>query len=208
MGKKMGELMYGMTGESVKELGGKWVELNGFPSYEVNPDEGIRNKKTGKVLKGRNWLGYPKVTLMKNRKKHEKKIHRLVGEQFIPNPNKLPIINHKDNDRSNFSLSNLEWVDNSGNQLHRWATERTNKNKKRYTMEYSLSKGAMVLHPKSKGGLSTIQYMKKGMSRKEALRAAKKAAKEAALESEYKSVGMGSLRRAVNRHLPFNQVLW
>ena len=202
--RKAGELLFGVVGDGAEEMGNHWVELNGFPSYEVNPDEGIRNRKTGKVLKGRNWLGYPKLTLMRDGKKHEKKIHRLVGEQFIPNPNRLPIINHKDNDRSNFSLSNLEWVDNSGNQLHRWATEKTNKNKKRYTMEYGLNKSAMRLMPRSKTNSTTLKYMKKGMSKAEALRAAKRAA----LDSEYKSVGMGPLRREINHHLPFNKVLW
>ena len=45
MSKKASELLFGMASDSTKELGGKWVELNGFPSYEVSPDEGYGIKR-------------------------------------------------------------------------------------------------------------------------------------------------------------------
>jgi hypothetical protein len=45
-------------------------------------------------------------------------IHRLVAQEFIPNPNNLPIVNHKDGNKLNNNSSNLEWVTNAENLQH------------------------------------------------------------------------------------------
>lgn len=47
-----------------------------------------------------------------------KSIHRLVAKSFIPNPKNLPDVNHKDGNKKNNCVSNLEWCTNSENQLH------------------------------------------------------------------------------------------
>ena len=117
----------------------EWMEVNEFPAYEVHPMNGIRKKGRELGLKGRNWFGYPKVTLMRDGKKHERRIHKLVAEHFIPNPSNKPIVNHRDSDRSNHTVDNLEWVDNSGNQLHRWKTQKEGLTKIKYTREYGLA---------------------------------------------------------------------
>ena len=119
-----------------------WVEIKDFPEYEIHPKDGVRKKGKEKTLKARTWLGYPKVTLMKGKKKFERRIHRLVGEHFVDNPLNLPILNHKDSDRSNHRVDNLEWVDNSGNQLHRWKTQKQGMKKMKYEQEYGLKKVA------------------------------------------------------------------
>ncbi len=122
----------------------EWTEVSSFPEYEIHPTNGIRRKGNSKSLKGRNWIGYPKVTLMRDGKKHEKRIHKLVGEHFVPNPKGLPIVNHKDSVRSNHDAKNLEWVDNSGNQLHRWKTQKEGLKKMKYEKEYELKKAASM----------------------------------------------------------------
>lgn len=53
--------------------------------------------------------GYVKVTLCKNNRTRFSSIHRLLAECFIPNPNNYPQINHKDENKQNNDLSNLEW---------------------------------------------------------------------------------------------------
>lgn len=53
--------------------------------------------------------GYLKVSLSKNRKEKTCKVHRLVAETFIPNPDNLSEVNHKDEDKKNNSIENLEW---------------------------------------------------------------------------------------------------
>lgn len=53
--------------------------------------------------------GYVKVILCKNNRTRFLSIHRLLAEAFIPNPNDYPQINHKDENKQNNSLNNLEW---------------------------------------------------------------------------------------------------
>lgn len=50
--------------------------------------------------------------------KHNLYVHRLVAYNFIPNPNNYPIINHKDENRSNNNISNLEWCTVSYNNTY------------------------------------------------------------------------------------------
>lgn len=70
--------------------------------------------------------GYYVVTLNKNGKSKQFRVHRLVAEAFIPNPDKLPMINHKDENKMNNCVENLEWCDaaynnNYGNRLNKVA---------------------------------------------------------------------------------------
>ena len=55
-------------------------------------------------------------------KRKDYKAHRLVAEAFIPNPNKLPIINHIDGNKANNRIENLEWCTQSYNNIHAFKT--------------------------------------------------------------------------------------
>ena len=77
---------------------------------KVNAKEGgertVREKIKGTRL---NIFGYPIITLYKCNKMKTYSVHRLVAETFIPNPQGLPQVNHKDEDKTNNTVENLEW---------------------------------------------------------------------------------------------------
>ena len=59
--------------------------------------------------------GYLQVSLYYNRKMYKKYVHRIVAEAFLPNPDNLPEVNHKDEDKTNNNVTNLEWCDRKYN---------------------------------------------------------------------------------------------
>ncbi len=48
--------------------------------------------------------------------------HRIIAEAFVPNPHELPFVNHRDGDKQNNAVGNLEWCDSSANTAHAVAT--------------------------------------------------------------------------------------
>lgn len=72
----------------------------------------VKEKILHNILNG---LGYCHVMLSKNGGPKRYKVHRLVAQAFIPNPNGYPIINHKDENPKNNVVSNLEWCDQNYN---------------------------------------------------------------------------------------------
>ena len=85
--------------------------------------------KKGKILKpGIDYKGYLRVYLSKNGKNKTIKIHRLVALTFIPNPNNLPQVNHKNNIKTKIMSENLEWITNLDNIRHAWKNGYKNNN--------------------------------------------------------------------------------
>lgn len=68
----------------------------------------------------RDAYGYLRVNLYKDGVRHLLKIHRLMATTFIDNPDGLPQVNHKDGNKENNSVENLEWVTESQNTQHAW----------------------------------------------------------------------------------------
>ena len=62
--------------------------------------------------------GYLRVPLYKDGKRKWHKVHRLVANAFIPNPDNKPQVNHKDGNKLNNSITNLEWVTDEENKEH------------------------------------------------------------------------------------------
>jgi hypothetical protein len=103
----------------------EWAPIKRFEDYEVSTEGRVRRCKPGitwktvRVLKpslfSKKYLG---VTLCKDGKKSSKLIHILVAKAFVPNPNSLPQVNHKDGVKSNCKASNLEWRSLLGNHIH------------------------------------------------------------------------------------------
>ena len=81
----------------------------------IRSDGRVQHKK-GVVLK--QFItnkGYPYVMVNKGYKQHLKTVHRLVAQAFIPNPSNYPVVNHKDENKTNNCVENLEWCTQSHN---------------------------------------------------------------------------------------------
>lgn len=116
----------------------EWKEIDGFSNYMVSNTGEIKSlnyNKTGKekvLIPHKLSNGYLGINLYDNDKKScYLLIHRLVAQAFLPNPNGYRIINHKDENRSNNSVNNLEWCSykynlNYGNRNSKLSNSLTN----------------------------------------------------------------------------------
>lgn len=93
-----------------------WKDVKGYEGLYQVSDTGLVKRipsvkcKTERILQqGTQKTGYKYVNLSKNSRPHTKRVHRLVAETFIPNPDNLPQINHKDENKANNNVNNLEW---------------------------------------------------------------------------------------------------
>lgn len=88
--------------------------------HYVTIKNGVKRFIKGKVLKQYlNRSGYMYVSFGMNGKKVSLRVHRIVATCFVLNPNGYPQVNHKDNDRTNNSASNLEWCTSEYNNAYR-----------------------------------------------------------------------------------------
>ena len=110
----------------------KWRPVVGFEdAYEVSNTGRVRS--IGRYVKsrwGQTWYnmhelkiqtskkGYKTVVLHRDGDYYQKQVHRLVAEAFIPNPENMEQVNHKDTDKANNNVSNLEWCTQRENVNH------------------------------------------------------------------------------------------
>ena len=108
-----------------------WKKINGYDNYEISNYGNVKNIKTNLILKKRiSKLGYVKYALCKNGKYKYLLSHRLVAKHFILNNENKPEVNHKDLNKENNYVGNLEWSTKSENIIHSYQKGRNKKRKK------------------------------------------------------------------------------
>ena len=107
--------------------------------YAVTSCGKVWSYKRKKFLKPRaNNYGYLYINLCKNGKSKSYVIHRLVAMAYLPNPENLPEINHKDENKANNCLQNLEWCDHKYNLNYGTHNEKASNSKKIPILQYTL----------------------------------------------------------------------
>lgn len=123
-----------IRGKVIVDFDEIWKPIKDYEGlYEVSNKGNIRSiertvieSSTGRkkpvreklVSFGDNGNGYKFCYLWKNNKSKRCYVHRLVAETFIPNPNNLPQVNHKNLDKTDNSVNNLEWISDIDNKIH------------------------------------------------------------------------------------------
>lgn len=121
----------------------EWKDIEGYEGlYQVSTFGRIRScnrtietslnvrRYTGRIIKQQEHKGYLSVMLSNTGTQTRMPVHRIVAKAFIPNPDNLPEVNHKDENPSNNAVYNLEWCDrlynaNYGTAMERMAQKRS-----------------------------------------------------------------------------------
>lgn len=105
---------------------GKARQIKDFPGYYITDDGKVYSRnyhKTGRIKQmtpSKDGKGYLFVPLCKNGKRYLKKVHRLVAEAFIPNPDNKDQINHISGNKTDNRIQNLEWCSCEENIHHEY----------------------------------------------------------------------------------------
>lgn len=97
----------------------EWKDIEGYEGlYKISNTGKIFDCGSQKELKENTSGRYGNASIKKNGSWKYVSVHRLVAKAFIPNPNNSPIVNHKDLDKTNNHIDNLEWVTYGENACH------------------------------------------------------------------------------------------
>ena len=120
-------------------LSEKWKDIKDYENYEVSNLGRVKNKKTGRILKPEKTRdGYMRVSLCKDGIQRHALLHRLVSLTFLPNSQNLPQVNHKDEDKTNNCLDNLEWCDHKYNNNYGTKNERQAEKMSKPVLQFDL----------------------------------------------------------------------
>lgn len=121
-----------------------WKPVVGYEGhYQVSNFGRVKSIKFGKEIILKQHInikgGYYYVCLLKNGKHKNYYVHRLVAQAFIPNPDNLPEVNHKDECKTNNVVSNLEWCDRKYNHNYGTINERISQSQSKTVLQYDLN---------------------------------------------------------------------
>lgn len=124
-----------------------WRDIKGYEGlYQVSNLGRVKSlnynhtKKEKILTNNKHNTNYLSVTLVKNKVKKQILVHRLVAEAFIPNKYNYPIVNHKNEDKSNNKVDNLEWCTYEYNNNYGTRVVKTTKQVYQYTLDGQLIK--------------------------------------------------------------------
>ena len=141
-----------------------WKPISGFENYKISNLGRIKNtvfrNRYTTMLKERiltpskNGRGYLFVYLSKNDNRKMKTIHRLVAEAFIENPNGYPVINHRDGNKENNFVDNLEWctVQYNAQHSHRLGLQKPSERQKTIISQWDRENHSKPVSQYSKNG--------------------------------------------------------
>lgn len=122
-----------------------WRDIIGYEGfYQISNKCRIRSlynyKRDGtNILKPKIKRGYYQIGLRKDGVRKWYQVHRLLAQAFIPNPNNLPCVNHKDENKTNNELDNLEWCTTSYNNTYGTRIERVRERTSKKVLKYDLN---------------------------------------------------------------------
>ena len=114
-----------------------WKQIEGFPKYMISTDGRVQTIKTGRILRPGVVNGYLQVGLRNNGNVRKHLIHRLVALAFISNPNNRSDVNHKDEDKTNNWVGNLEWCTKKYNNNYGTRNERSAAARSKPVLQFS-----------------------------------------------------------------------
>lgn len=131
--------------------------------YKIDRNGNVYNAVRHSILRQQIYNGYCYVSLSSGKKNSGKlfRVHRLVALTYIPNPFNLPQVNHKDENKQNNSVENLEWCTpkyntNYGNAIEKRLSSRTGKNRRKPVRCIETGKVyASVSHAERETGISS-----------------------------------------------------
>lgn len=129
-----------------------WADIPGYEGlYQASTFGNIRSVFGNKLKAAKYSRDYLQVTLYKGGHKKCLSVHRLVATTFIPNPQNMPEVNHKDENKLNNRLENLEWCTRAYNNSYGTAVERHVQNTDYYSDAY--------LKARQKRRIAVYQYI-------------------------------------------------